>query len=97
MKIDFKKNNGTMTVAPEGRLDTTTSSEFEKFLCENCADVSSLIIDCEKLVYISSAGLRVFLSNQKKMKGSMKLINVCELVMEVFEMTGFADILDIEA
>ena len=56
-----------------------------------------MIIDCAKLVYISSAGLRVLLAAQKKVKSSMKLINVCELVMEVFEMTGFADILHIEA
>jgi anti-sigma B factor antagonist len=55
-----------------------------------------LIFDCEKLAYISSAGLRVLLSTQKKTKGTMKLIHVCELVMEVFEMTGFADILVIE-
>ena len=96
MKMDLTKNNGTLTVALDGRLDTTTAPELEKLLCENCADISSLILDCEKLVYISSAGLRVLLANQKKMQGSMKLINVCELVMEVFEMTGFADILDIE-
>ncbi len=97
MKIDLTKNNGILTVALDGRLDTTTAPELEKLLCENCADISSLVLDCEKLVYISSAGLRVLLANQKKMQGSMKLINVCELVMEVFEMTGFADILHIEA
>ena len=54
-----------------------------------------MIIDCAKLAYISSAGLRVLLAAQKKAKNSMKLTNVCELVMEVFEMTGFADILEI--
>ncbi len=97
MKIDLTKNNGILTVALDGRLDTTTAPELEKLLCENCADISSLVLDCEKLVYISSAGLRVLLANQKKMQGSMKLINVGELVMEVFEMTGFADILHIEA
>ena len=97
MKIDLTKNNGILTVALDGRLDTTTAPELEKLLCENCADISSLVFDCEKLVYISSAGLRVLLANQKKMQGSMKLINVGELVMEVFEMTGFADILHIEA
>ena len=96
MKIDLTKNNGILTVALDGRLDTTTAPELEKLLCENCADISSLVLDCEKLVYISSAGLRVLLANQKKMQGSMKLINVGELVMEVFEMTGFADILVIE-
>ena len=54
------------------------------------------MINCEKLSYVSSAGLRVLLAAQKKTKGSMKLTNVCELVMEVFEMTGFTDILVIE-
>ena len=96
MKIDFTKNNGTVTVALDGRLDTTTAPELESFFTENCADATALVLDCEKLVYISSAGLRVLLANQKKTKGAMKLIHVCELVMEVFEMTGFADILTIE-
>jgi anti-sigma B factor antagonist len=96
MKIDFTKNNGALTVALDGRLDTTTAPELEKFLGENCVDAAALLLDCGKLTYISSAGLRVLLSTQKKMKGSMKLTNVCELVMEVFEMTGFADILVIE-
>ena len=96
MKIDFTKNNGTLTVTLDGRLDTTTAPALEKFFSENCTDAAALILDCEKLVYISSAGLRVLLANQKKMKGAMKLIHVCELVMEVFEMTGFADILVIE-
>lgn len=96
MKIDFTKNNGTLTVALDGRLDTTTAPELEKFLGENCSDAAALILNCEKLVYISSAGLRVLLTTQKKTKGTMKLTNVCELVMEVFEMTGFADILVIE-
>ena len=96
MKIDFTNNNGVLTVSLEGRLDTNTAPELEKLLSEKCVDVTELVLDCEKLIYISSAGLRVLLTNQKKMKGSMKLINVCELVMEVFEMTGFADILVIE-
>jgi anti-sigma B factor antagonist len=96
MKIDFTNDNGTLTVALDGRLDTTTAPMLEKFLNENCAYSSALIFNCEKLVYISSAGLRVLLAAQKKSKGVMKLTNVCELVMEVFEMTGFADILVIE-
>ena len=85
-----------MTVSLDGRLDTTTAPELESFLTKNYDGVTSLTFDCEKLVYISSAGLRVLLSNHKKMKGSMKLIKVSELVMEVFEITGFADILVIE-
>ena len=96
MTINFNKNEGNLTVSIEGRLDTTTAPEFEKFLGDNLPGVKQLTLDCEKLVYVSSAGLRVILSAQKRMKGAMKLVKVCELVMEVFEMTGFADILDIE-
>ena len=96
MKIDFNKTNDILNIALDGRLDTTTAPEFEDFLEENYDGTYALVIDCEKLVYISSAGLRVLLGAQKKAKDSMKLINVCELVMEVFEMTGFADILVIE-
>jgi anti-sigma B factor antagonist len=96
MKIDFTKNNGILTVALDGRLDTTTAPELEKFLDEQYDGTGSIVIDCEKLTYISSAGLRVLLAAQKKTEGAMKLIHVCELVMEVFEMTGFADILTIE-
>ena len=96
MKIDFNKTNGTLNVAIEGRLDTMTAPEFESFLCQNYNGIGALVIDCAKLTYISSAGLRVLLAAQKKTKGTMKLTNVCELVMEVFEMTGFADILTIE-
>ena len=96
MKIDFNKNNETLNVSIEGRLDTTTAPELDKFLTENLMNVNELVIDCENLVYVSSAGLRVLLVAHKKMKGSMKLKNVCDLVMEVFELTGFADILVIE-
>jgi anti-sigma B factor antagonist len=96
MKIDFTNKNGVLTVALDGRLDTTTAPELERQLGKNWTDGSALIFNCEKLSYISSAGLRVLLSAQKKSKGVMKLTNVCELVMEVFEMTGFADILVIE-
>ena len=96
MKIDFTKNGGTLSIDIDGRLDTATAPELESFLLENLGDANALTINCEKLVYVSSAGLRVLLGAQKKMKGSMKLTGVCELVMEVFEMTGFADILVIE-
>lgn len=96
MKIDFNKSNEILHIALDGRLDTTTAPEFESFLSENYDGNGSIVIDCEKLIYISSAGLRVLLTAQKKAKNAMKLINVCELVMEVFEMTGFADILVIE-
>ena len=96
MNINFTKDNQKLTVALEGRLDTTTAPDLDSFFHKNLDDVDALILDCEKLAYISSAGLRVLLIAQKKMKGAMKLTNVCELVMEVFEMTGFADILVIE-
>ena len=91
MKIDFTfdKNEKIATVSLDGRLDTVTAPELEGFLSENVKDAASLTINCEKLVYVSSAGLRVLLATQKKMKSAMKLTNVCELVMEVFEMTGF--------
>jgi anti-sigma B factor antagonist len=98
MEITKIANGEQLTINVNGRLDTTTSVEFEGFLNDNLANVKTLIIDCAQLAYVSSAGLRVLLSAQKKMQkvGAMKLINVCELVMEVFEMTGFVNILDIE-
>ena len=96
MKIDFNKNNGILNVALDGRLDTTTAPEFESFIGNHYDGKNLIVIDCEKLSYISSAGLRVLLATQKKTKGEMKLIRVSEVVMEVFEMTGFADILVIE-
>ena len=96
MNINFNKKDAELTVMIDGRLDTLTAPELESFLVNNYEGVSSLIFDCEKLVYVSSAGLRVLLTAHKRMKGAMKLINVNELVMEVFEMTGFADIWVIE-
>ena len=96
MNINFNRNGEELQVSVEGRLDTITAQDFESALINNSNGVSSVVIDCEKLVYVSSAGLRVLLSTHKRMKGAMKLTNVCELVMEVFEMTGFADIWVIE-
>ena len=96
MKIDFLKNDEKLEVSLEGRLDTISAPEFESFLNGNYDANKALVVNCEKLVYISSAGLRVLLIAQKKSKGNMKLTNVCELVMEVIQMTGFADILVIE-
>ena len=96
MKIDFHNRNGILSVALDGRLDTVTAPELESFLGSSYDGCASIVIDCQKLSYISSAGLRVLLAAQKRTKGAMKLVNVCELVMEVFEMTGFADILTIE-
>ena len=96
MKIDFNNDNGNLNVALDGRLDTVTAPELESFLSQKYDAKAFLVINCEKLAYVSSAGLRVLLGAQKKTKGAMKLTNVCELVMEVFEMTGFADIFTIE-
>ena len=96
MNLNFNKIDDILNVSIDGRLDTTTSPEFDNFLSQNLDGVKELNIDCEKLAYLSSAGLRVLLVAHKKMNGKMKLTNVCELVMEVFELTGFADILVIE-
>lgn len=96
MKIEINKCNGNLSVALNGRLDTTTAPELEGLLCKSYEGADEIVFDCEELVYISSAGLRVLLAAHKKMKGAIKLINVCELVMEVLEMTGFADIWVIE-
>ena len=84
--------------ALEGRLDTVTAPELEKAFHETLEGVTELTLDLEKLEYISSAGLRVLLSAQKVMdrQGEMRLRNVNEIIMEIFEVTGFADILTIE-
>lgn len=98
MNIDVKRNADITTVTVSGRLDTTTAPTLDKEINENIEGTKSLILDMNGVEYISSAGLRVLLSAQKKMQkaGSMKLVGVCEAVMEVLEMTGFADILVIE-
>ena len=95
MKIDFTLDGGNLNVFLEGRLDASNAPEFDSFLTEHTVNVTALTIDCEKLAYISSAGLRVLLAAHKKMKGALKLCHVQELVMEVLELTGFADILEI--
>ena len=98
MTIEIKRNAAATTIELVGRLDTTTAPALDKTITEDIGDVKNLVLDIKGLEYISSAGLRVLLSAQKKMQkvGSMKVTNVCEAVMEVFEMTGFADILVIE-
>ena len=95
MKIECNKENGILQVSLEGRLDTLTAPELESFLPKHYDGVTALTFDCEKLSYISSAGLRVLLTAHKRMKGAMKLTNVNELVREVLEMTGFADVWEI--
>lgn len=96
MNITKTVNGKDFIVSLEGRLDTTTAPKFEEFIVENILKMDTLTLDCAGLEYVSSAGLRVLLSAQKRLKNSMKLKNVCELVMEVFEMTGFVDVLVIE-
>ena len=98
MTIEIKREKKELIVALLGRLDTTTAPTLENAINENISDAEKLILDCKGLEYISSAGLRVVLNAQKKMQqiGEMKVINVCEEVMEVFEITGFVDILSIE-
>ncbi|MBR5871101.1 MAG: STAS domain-containing protein [Clostridia bacterium] len=98
MTIEIKRNAEETIIALAGRLDTTTAPALDKTINEDIAGVKNLVLDVKELEYISSAGLRVILGAQKKMQkiGSMKVTNVCEAVMEVFEMTGFADILVIE-
>ena len=98
MTIEIKRNAEETTIELVGRLDTTTAPTLDKTINVDVADTKDLILNLKGLEYISSAGLRVLLSAQKKMQkiGSMKVTNVREEVMEVFEMTGFADILVIE-
>ena len=98
MTIEIKKNAAETMIRIVGRLDTITAPALDKTIHEDIGDTKNLILDMKSVEYISSAGLRVLLGAQKKMQkiGSMKVINVCAEVMEVFEMTGFADILVIE-
>ena len=98
MTIEIKKNQEETVIEIVGRLDTITAPALDKTINEDMGDVKNLVLDVKGMEYISSAGLRVLLAAQKKMQriGSMKVINVCDEVLEVFEMTGFADILSIE-
>lgn len=98
MNINIEKENGVTLIKIEGRLDTTTAPELEKAINNEGDALKSLTLDFKGVDYISSAGLRVLLSAQKKMnvQGYMELIGVSEAVMDVFEMTGFADILVIK-
>ena len=98
MTVEIKKNAEETIIELSGRLDTTTAPALDKTISNGIEGTKNLVLNFKSLEYISSAGLRVLLSAQKKMQkiGSMKVTNVCEDVMEVFEMTGFADILTIE-
>lgn len=98
LNIEKNKNGTDYAIALEGRLDTTTAPQLEKELKEDVNGVTELTFDFAKLEYISSAGLRVLLSAQKIMnkQGHMVIRNVNDDIMEIFEVTGFSDILDIE-
>ena len=95
MTIEIKKSAEQTIIEIVGRLDTITAPALDKTINEDIGDTKNLVLDLKGLEYISSAGLRVLLSAQKKMQkiGSMTVTNVCADVMEVLEMTGFADIL----
>ncbi len=98
MTIQKTKNGSELIIAPEGRLDTMTAPELEAELKASLDGVTALTIDLTELEYLSSAGLRVLLSAQKTMnnQGEMKVTGVNETIMEIFEVTGFSDILTIE-
>ena len=97
MQLSNTKENGTVTITVSGRVDTTTAPEVEAYIVENANGAEELILDLKDLSYTSSAGLRVFLKAQKLMnaQGSMKVINVQNDVLDIFEVTGFTDILTI--
>ena len=98
MTMEIKKNQEETVIEIVGRLDTITAPALDKTIQEDLGETRNLVLDVKGMEYISSAGLRVLLAAQKKMQknGSMKVTGVCAEVMEVFEMTGFADILVIE-
>ena len=98
MTIMKTQEHSTLTLFLEGRLDTTTSPQLEAELAESLTGITDLTLDLSKLAYLSSAGLRVILSAQKRMnkQGRMVVRHVNETIMEVFEVTGFVDILNIE-
>lgn len=98
MTIQKTMNGNTLEIALEGRLDTVTAPELEAELKDSTEKADALVFDLTKLDYISSAGLRVLLSAHKAMsrKGGMKVTHVNEIVQEVFDVTGFSDILTIE-
>lgn len=98
MTIEKNLNSESLSVKIIGRLDTTTAPELESEMTASLNGVKDLVLDLAELEYVSSAGLRVILKTQKTMnnQGAMKLIHVNESVMEVFDITGFSDILNIE-
>ncbi|MBP3209745.1 MAG: STAS domain-containing protein [Oscillospiraceae bacterium] len=99
MIITTQKNGKTLLVIPEGRIDTQTAPEFEQKLSEELGDATELQIDLGQVNYISSAGLRVLLAYTQEMDergGTIKAINVNDIVRKIFDLTGFLDIQGIE-
>lgn len=98
MQLSSLKDNNKLTVSVEGKIDTKTAPELEKYVLESLEGISELAIDFKKVTYVSSAGLRALLQIQKQIKqqGSMKILNVSENVMDIFEMIGFSNIFTIE-
>ena len=99
MKSSYKKENGTMTVSLDGRLDSTNAQAFNEELGNKMTDGLNIIFDFKDLSYISSAGLRVIFSWQKKASdtgNSIKVVNVCNDVYEILNVTGFTDIFKVE-
>jgi anti-sigma B factor antagonist len=99
MTINKTKEDSKLTVQVEGRIDTTTAPQLETEIKDEISGITDLVIDLKEVAYVSSAGLRVLLSAQKVMnrQGNMVIKNVNEEVMEIFEVTGFVDILNIES
>ena len=98
MTITKKTEGNALTITLEGRLDTSTAPELEAELGASLDGVTDLTLDLEQLIYLSSAGLRVILGAQKRMnkQGTMTVVHVADAIMEVFEITGFVDILNIQ-
>ena len=98
MEIKKEQNGTSLTMFLSGRLDTVAAADFEKELQSSLEGVSTLVLDCSELTYVASSGLRALLMAQKRMnkQGSMVVKNVSEEVKEIFEVTGFSDILTIE-
>lgn len=98
MTVEKITNGESLTLKVDGRVDTTNAKEFEEIITNSLDGVKELIMDFESLEYISSAGLRVMLMAIKKMKkqGSMTVTNANEMVKEIFEVTGFSDLVEVE-
>jgi anti-sigma B factor antagonist len=98
LNIEVKENQNQATYVLTGKLDTTTAPNLDAAIEEKIANLKEIVFDCKDLEYVSSAGLRVILKTQKTMnqQGSMKLTNVSDTIMEIFDITGFVDFLNIE-